>query len=389
MGPVRFCHPFPTLPPSSLAYPFPTPLPPTAPPPPRRHRSLLPRSPPRRCLSSLRVSPLDRPLLFLNSSVSALVVLLLAAMAPAAAAFVGAVGSGATAWRGAVCGSRSSLAGVTLTVARPVPLPPAAAAATPRRVTAPSMNIFDRIWRILRSGVNSAVSSVEDPEKIITQAVTDMQGDLVKVRQAYAEVSASTKRLERQRDLAATTADEWYKRAQLALQKGEDGLAREALTRRKAQQDMVSSLDAQLSGMKENVNKLYSSMNALDSKINEARTKKDQFIARAKTAKTSQQVNQMISGVGDSSALEAFERMKVKVEELETSADVAAEMTIGGSADVSLESKFRALEGNDVDKELAAMKGQLGAEQTPFILPSRPKDKAVEAELDKLRRDFQ
>lgn len=251
------------------------------------------------------------------------------------------------------------------------------------------MNIFDRIWRILRSGVNSAVSSVEDPEKIITQAVTDMQGDLVKVRQAYAEVSASTKRLERQRDLAATTADEWYKRAQLALQKGEDGLAREALTRRKAQQDMVSSLDAQLSGMKENVNKLYSSMNALDSKINEARTKKDQFIARAKTAKTSQQVNQMISGVGDSSALEAFERMKVKVEELETSADVAAEMTIGGSADVSLESKFRALEGNDVDKELAAMKGQLGAEQTPFILPSRPKDKAVEAELDKLRRDFQ
>lgn len=251
------------------------------------------------------------------------------------------------------------------------------------------MNIFDRLLRIFRASVNSAVSSVEDPEKIITQAVTDMQGDLVKVRQAYAEVSASTKRLERQRDLAATTADEWYKRAQLALQKGEEGLAREALTRRKAQQDMVKSLDSQLAGMKENVNKLYASMNALDSKINEARTKKDQFIARAKTAKTSQQVNEMISGVGDSSALEAFERMKVKVEELETSADVAAEMAIGGSADVSLESKFKALEGNDVDKELAAMKGQLGAEQTPFILPSRPKDKAVEAELDKLRRDFQ
>jgi len=305
-------------------------------------------------------------------------------MAPTQAAFVGAVGSGVTAWRGAACGGRSSLAGVAVVTARPTMAPVPAVAARGRV----EMNIFDRLFRIFRGTLNSAVSSVEDPEKIITQAVTDMQGDLVKVRQAYAEVSASTKRLERQRDQAARTADEWYKRAQLALQKGEEGLAREALTRRKAQEDMVKSLDAQLGGMKENVNKLYASMQALDGKINEARTKKDQFIARAKTAKTSQQVNEMISGVGDSSALEAFERMKVKVEELETRADVAAEMTIGGTADVSLESKFKALEGSDVDQELAKMKGALNAEQTPFILPSRPKDMAVEAELDKLRRDF-
>eukprot|EP00168_Porphyra_purpurea_P016035 TRINITY_DN508_c3_g1_i1.p1 TRINITY_DN508_c3_g1~~TRINITY_DN508_c3_g1_i1.p1 ORF type:complete len:279 (+),score=65.03 TRINITY_DN508_c3_g1_i1:116-838(+) len=117
--------------------------------------------------------------------------------------------------------------------------------------------------------------------------------------------------------------------------------------------------------MKENVNKLYASMQALDGKINEARTKKDQFIARAKTAKTSQQVNEMISGVGDSSALEAFERMKVKVEELETRADVAAEMTIGGSADVSLESKFKALEGSDVDQELAKMKARSTLSRRP------------------------
>jgi len=229
------------------------------------------------------------------------------------------------------------------------------------------MNIFQRFFRIIRANVNQLLSGMEDPEKLINQTVTDMQSDLVKVRQAYAEVAASQKRLEKQRQQAQTTASEWYKRAQLALQRGEEGLAREALVRKKQQEEMAKSLEQQLALQTENMNKLYSSMQQLEMKINEARAKKDQYIARARTAKTSQKVNEMLGSVNTSSALEAFERMKSKVEELEASAEASAGMI--GSGDANLERQFQALEGTSVDDELAQLKSSIESSSRPKSLP--------------------
>lgn len=247
------------------------------------------------------------------------------------------------------------------------------------------MNLFDRFFRVIRANVNQAVSGMEDPEKILNQTVTDMQGDLVKVRQAYAEVSATLKRIERQREQATVTSLEWKKRAQLALQKGEEDLAREALTRKKAADEQEGSLGSQIEGMKANVEKLYSSMQQLEGKISEARSKKDQYVARARTAKTSAKVNDMLSNVSTSGGLDAFERMKTKVEELEVKADVSRELSLGGSADVSLESKFKALESDSVDDELQKMKNQISGSNTPFKLPGKV-DPDVEGELERMKR---
>merc|ERR1719453_1493465 len=83
------------------------------------------------------------------------------------------------------------------------------------------MNIGDRFVRLVKSNVNEALNKMEDPEKVLEQAVIDMQKDLVKVRQAYAEVSASTKRMEEQIRLAESEGAKWYSRAQLAIEKGE------------------------------------------------------------------------------------------------------------------------------------------------------------------------
>lgn len=247
------------------------------------------------------------------------------------------------------------------------------------------MNLFDRFFRVIRANVNQAVSGMEDPEKILNQTVTDMQGDLIKVRQAYAEVSATLKRIERQREQAAVTGLEWKKRAQLALQKGEEDLAREALTRKKLADEQEVSLGAQIQGMKGNVEKLYGSMQQLEGKISEARSKKDQYVARARTAKTSAKVNDMLSNVATSGGLEAFDRMKTKVEELEVKADVSRELSIGGTADVSLESKFKALESDSVDDELEKMKRQISSSNTPFKLPGKV-DPDVEGELERMKR---
>lgn len=246
------------------------------------------------------------------------------------------------------------------------------------------MNIFDRFFRVIRANLNQAVSGMEDPEKILNQTVTDMQTDVVKVRQAYAEVSATLKRIERQREQAIVTSTEWKKRAQLALQKGEEDLAREALTRKKAADEQEASLSSQITGMKANVEKLYSSMQQLEGKISEAKAKKDQYVARARTAKTSAKVNEMLSSVGTSSGLEAFERMKDKVEELEVKADVTRDLSLGGAADVSLENKFKALESDSVDDELQKMKNQISG-NTPFQL-SGSADPDVENELEQMKK---
>lgn len=272
----------------------------------------------------------------------------------------------------------SSFSGRRVSVARP-------ARRTRPSARGPQMNLFDRFFRVIRANVNQVLSGMEDPEKILNQTVTDMQGDLVKVRQAYAEVSAGLKRIQRQREQAVVTSSEWKKRAQLALGKGEEDLAREALTRKKAADDQVTGLGGQIDGMKGNVDKLYSSMQQLESKINEARSKKDQFVARARTAKTSAKVNDMLSSVSTSGGLDAFERMKTKVEELEVKADVSRDLSLGGTGDVSLENKFKALESDSVDDELKKMKGQLSGGKTPFQLPGKL-DPDVEGELERMKR---
>jgi len=224
------------------------------------------------------------------------------------------------------------------------------------------MNLGDRFVRLVKSNVNQALSSMEDPEKVLEQAVIDMQKDLVKVRQAYAEVSASSKRMQEQCRLAESEAAKWYQRAQLALEKGEEDLAREALTRRKQQVEMSESLKEQLENQSGSITSLYESMKDLEAKMAEAKAKKDQIIARARTAKAATKVNDMLAGVGSGSSTAAFDRMSEKVEQLEAEADVSKQLALGsGSATGgSLESQFKALESGDaVDDELSAMKAAL------------------------------
>jgi phage shock protein A len=228
-----------------------------------------------------------------------------------------------------------------------------------------SMNLFDRAMRLVKSNVNSALSSMEDPEKVIEQAVADMQKDLVKVRQAYAEVSASTKRIEEQVKVADADAAKWYERAQLALEKGEEDLAKEALTRRQTQMQTAEGLRGQVENQQASVTKLYDSMKDLERKMQEAKAKKDQIVARARTAKATTDVNDMLAGVGTGNSVAAFERMSEKVEALEAKAEVSQSMAAalpGGTSNLpgSMEDKFLALEaGNSVDDELNKMKKAL------------------------------
>jgi phage shock protein A len=236
------------------------------------------------------------------------------------------------------------------------------------------MGLFDRIGRVVRANVNSFISSAEDPERILEQTVMEMQHDLIQLRQAVAQAIATQKRTERQAGQSQATAEEWYRRAQLALQKGEDTLAKEALTRRKSYQDTAAALNDQIQQQSTIVSQLKQNMVKLESKLSDARTKKDMYIARARSAKASERLNEMMGRMDTGRAMSAFDRMEEKVLQMEARSEAIAEL---GSGD-AIERQFKELESSDpsVDDELAAMKAQFASGGS---LPS------ADPELEKLR----
>ncbi len=230
------------------------------------------------------------------------------------------------------------------------------------------MGFFERIWRVIRANLNSLINGAEDPEKILEQTVMDMQEDLVQLRQAVAGAIASQKRTERQYHQAETTSQEWYQRAQLALQKGDERLAREALARRKSYQEMAITLKTQIEQHGTIVNQMKDNMRSLESKISEAKAKKDMFIARVRSAKASERLNEVIGNMKSGSSLNVFERMEEKVIQLEAQSNAIADL---GTSDI--EKKFRALEtGSDLDVELAELKAKMISGNNTTKLPSAP-----------------
>lgn len=124
--------------------------------------------------------------------------------------------------------------------------------------------------------------------------------------------------------------DEWYRRAELALSKSDEELAREALSRRKAFQDNANMLRSQLEQQEKAVQTIVGNMRMLETKLSEAKMKKDTLKARAQSAKSARQINDMVAGLNTSSALGAFEQMEEKVMSLEAQAEAATLVRVVG-----------------------------------------------------------
>jgi phage shock protein A len=252
------------------------------------------------------------------------------------------------------------------------------------------MGLLDRIGRVARANLNDLVSKAEDPEKILEQSLLDMQEDLVQLRQAVASAIATQKRTEQQYNSLQTEVNNWQQRAQLALQKGNEDLARQALTRKKTAADSAASIKTQFDQQTAQVDTLKRNLITLESKISEAKTKKDMLKARVSAAKANEQIAAMTGKINTSGATAAFERMEEKVLMMEARAQGVAEI-----AGDSLEGQFAMLEGgSDVDAELAAMKAQLtGGSVSQAQLPAAgasPSAAAspVDAELEDLKRQI-
>ena len=247
------------------------------------------------------------------------------------------------------------------------------------------MGLFDRISRVVRANVNEMVNKAEDPEKVLEQSIVDMQEDLVQLRQAVASAIATQKRSQQQYNQAQSQANQWYSRAQLALQKGDENLAREALQRKKTYSETADNVKLSLDSQTTQVETLKRNLTALEGKISEAKTKKDMLKARMAAAKTQEQLNNTVGSLNTSGALAAFDRMEEKVLQMEARSQATAELA-GGSG---IEEEFRKLEaGSDVDDELAALKASLNQPQLPESNQNSAEKSEVDTELEDLRKQL-
>lgn len=254
------------------------------------------------------------------------------------------------------------------------------------------MGLFDRLKRLFSANVNDLISKAEDPEKMLEQAVLEMQEDLVQLRQGIAQAIAAQKRTEKQYNDAVNEVNKWQRNAQLALTKGDENLARQALERKKTYNDTATALKASLDPQTAQVETLKRNLVQLESKISEAKTKKEMLKARITAAKAQEQLGSMVSGMSTNSAMAAFERMEEKVLMQEARAQSTAELVSG-----DLESQFARLEGSsDVDAELEALKANiLSPAAPPAELPpqttNREPRKATEpmdSELEALKKQL-
>lgn len=218
------------------------------------------------------------------------------------------------------------------------------------------MSIFDRITRIIKSNLNDLLDKAEDPEKLLKQLLEEANNDLLEVKTQTASAIAQLKQLENKAEENASEAQKWAAKAELAVSKGEDDLAREALSRKKVAQTTADGFKAQVEAQQKSVDQLKGHLNDLEAKIAEMNVKKDLLIARHRRAEAEKNIQNTMGKVGASSALSAFERMERKVNEEEAHATALGELNTD-----SLDDKFKKLEAHsDVDDELAALKAKMG-----------------------------
>jgi len=217
---------------------------------------------------------------------------------------------------------------------------------------------FDRLWQAARAQLNHLARAAEDPAQLLEQATYEMEEHVLRMRQAVAQAIASQKRTERQIGHHQSCAEDWQRRAHLALSKGDEPLAREALSRRQTYLETARSLQAHLDQQSNLVAKLKQDLRELERQVAAVKLKKDLYLARAQSAVATQRLRELLHSTTGTAVQDIFERMEDRVLELEAQAELLT------PRDVS--AQFSELEQAEaIEAELAALKAQQAAESPP------------------------
>jgi phage shock protein A len=225
---------------------------------------------------------------------------------------------------------------------------------------------MDRVARLVRANVNDLIDRAEDPEKMIDQILREMQESIVMARAQVASMIAQEKELELDANETKKLAEEWGRKAERAVVAGKDDLAREALRRKRDNEENSKIYTEQLAVQTQAVTRLKDQLRQLEAKYQATLGARDSMIARQRRAQAQRQVAEAIVVVTPLDPSSELERMERKIRSEEAHAMAALEV-----GEESFDSQFRALEAeSDVEDELAALKASLGSGGNTPSLPS-------------------
>jgi phage shock protein A len=225
--------------------------------------------------------------------------------------------------------------------------------------------MMDRLARLIRANVNDLIDQAEDPEKMIDQILREMQDSIRSARAQVAAMIAQEKELEL--DVAETKklATEWGRKAERAVTAGKDDLAREALRRKRDNEENATIYGEQLAVQSQAVTKLKEQLRQLEAKYNSTQGARDALVARSRRARAQRQVAEAVVVFTPLDPTSELDRMERKIRSEEAHAMAALEV-----GEESFDSQFRALEAeSDVEDELEALKRSLGT-GGPASLPA-------------------
>ena len=214
------------------------------------------------------------------------------------------------------------------------------------------MGIFTRFNDIVSSNINAMLDKAEDPEKMIKLMIREMEDTLVELKASCAGVIAERKKVERQLEEAKSREGYWGERAELAVSKGRDDLAREALKEKHRFSKMMVSLEEELSEHTGMVGQYQGDIRQIEDKLPAAREKKRLLIQRHIRARQKKQAHEEIRRMDHYETVAKFDELENRIEQMEAEADL-----VNFGRRPTLDEEFGKLNANDdIERELEALK---------------------------------
>jgi phage shock protein A len=218
------------------------------------------------------------------------------------------------------------------------------------------MALMERVATLVRANLNDIIDKAEEPEKMIKQVILDMQNQLLQVKTQVAIAIADQHLLDKKRKENSDKSTDWVRKAELAVDKKEDDLARAALERSLSYRSLAEDFGEQVDDQAAQVENLKSALRKLEQKLTEAQAKSDVLIAQHRRARALNKAGDARLAIGNASGAEAFDRMKGKVQRSEALSQAKAELT--GD---TIEDRLASLEKEEeVTRLLAELKSKRG-----------------------------
>lgn len=216
------------------------------------------------------------------------------------------------------------------------------------------MGIFSRLSDIINSNINSLLDKAEDPEKMIRMVIQEMEETLVEVRSTTAKIIADKKELARRNEKLARQAQDWQQKAELALSKQREDLAKAALIEKAQVNEVIDLVKDDVTKLDESLDKLTREIEQLQAKLNDARARQKAMLMRHSATQSRHVVNSKLYSTNIDQAMNRFDHFERKIETMESE----IEATVIGKKGIAAE--FEALEKEGkIEQELAALKSKL------------------------------